>query len=156
MHSLGLHRWLSEKNLPAMQETWVWSLGRKDPLEKEMANTQYFYLGNPMDKVAWWASPWSHKSWTRLSDSTTIHSLLLIFIINVEIHQILFSICIWDNCVFLPLRNQGGKLHWCFKCKLHLHTGRVNLTCLSSLCTASSFSVYLMSLTDCDIMVRWT
>ena len=25
------------KNLPAMQETWVWSLSRKDPLEKEMA-----------------------------------------------------------------------------------------------------------------------
>ena len=25
------------KNLPAMQETWVRSLGRKDPLEKEMA-----------------------------------------------------------------------------------------------------------------------
>ena len=25
------------KNLPAMQETWVRSLGREDPLEKEMA-----------------------------------------------------------------------------------------------------------------------
>ena len=25
------------KNLPAMQETWVWSLGQADPLEKEMA-----------------------------------------------------------------------------------------------------------------------
>ena len=25
------------KCLPAMQETWVWSLGREDPLEKEMA-----------------------------------------------------------------------------------------------------------------------
>ena len=25
------------KSLPAMQETWVWSLGREDPLEKEMA-----------------------------------------------------------------------------------------------------------------------
>ena len=25
------------KNLPAMQETRVWSLGREDPLEKEMA-----------------------------------------------------------------------------------------------------------------------
>ena len=25
------------KNLPAMQETWVWSLGREDPLEKGMA-----------------------------------------------------------------------------------------------------------------------
>ena len=25
------------KSLPAMQEIWVWSLGREDPLEKEMA-----------------------------------------------------------------------------------------------------------------------
>ena len=25
------------KHLPAMKETWVLSLGRKDPLEKEMA-----------------------------------------------------------------------------------------------------------------------
>ena len=25
------------KNLPAMQEMWVWSLGREDTLEKEMA-----------------------------------------------------------------------------------------------------------------------
>ena len=25
------------KNLPVKQETWVWSLGREDPLEKEMA-----------------------------------------------------------------------------------------------------------------------
>ena len=26
-----------KKNLPAMQETWVQSLGREDPLEEEMA-----------------------------------------------------------------------------------------------------------------------
>ena len=26
------------KNLPAMRETWVWSLGQEDPLEKGMAN----------------------------------------------------------------------------------------------------------------------
>ena len=25
------------KNLPAMQETWVWSLGQDDPLEEKMA-----------------------------------------------------------------------------------------------------------------------
>ena len=25
------------KNLPIMQDTWVWSLGQEDPLEKEMA-----------------------------------------------------------------------------------------------------------------------
>ena len=37
----GLPRWLSGEKiyLPVqeMQETWIWSLGREDPLEKEMA-----------------------------------------------------------------------------------------------------------------------
>ena len=30
------------KNLPAMQETWVESLGQEDPLEKEMATHSSF------------------------------------------------------------------------------------------------------------------
>ena len=35
---IWLPRWLSgKKNSPAKQETWVRSLGWKDPLEKEMA-----------------------------------------------------------------------------------------------------------------------
>ena len=35
---MGLPWWLrQEKNLPAMQETWVRPLGREDPLEKGMA-----------------------------------------------------------------------------------------------------------------------
>ena len=29
------------KNLPAMRETWVWSLGREDTLEKGMATENY-------------------------------------------------------------------------------------------------------------------
>ena len=33
------------KNLPAMQETWVQSLGQEDPLEQEMAVTLVFLLG---------------------------------------------------------------------------------------------------------------
>ena len=45
------------KNLPTKQktqETWVQSLGRKDPLEKDTANQlQYPCLGNPMDRRAW-------------------------------------------------------------------------------------------------------
>ena len=45
------------KNLPAMQETRVWSLGWKDPLEKEMANPlQYSCLENSMDWGAWMQS----------------------------------------------------------------------------------------------------
>ena len=39
------------KNLPAMQETQVQFLGRKDPLEKEMATQlQYSCLENPRDR----------------------------------------------------------------------------------------------------------
>ena len=42
------------KNLPALQETWVRSLGWEEPLEKEMA-LQYSCLGNPMDRGVWQA-----------------------------------------------------------------------------------------------------
>ena len=42
------------KNLPAVQETWVRSLGQEDPLEKGMA-TFPFLPGNPMDRGAWQA-----------------------------------------------------------------------------------------------------
>ena len=37
------------KRLPAMQETWVQSLGREDPLEKEMA---------PHSSILAWRIPW--------------------------------------------------------------------------------------------------
>ena len=47
------------KNLPTMQKTWVQSLDREDSLEKslelEMA-LRYSCLGNPKDRVAWWAT----------------------------------------------------------------------------------------------------
>ena len=41
------------KNLFAMWETWANSLGRQDPLEKEMAT--HSGLENSMDREAWWA-----------------------------------------------------------------------------------------------------
>ena len=43
------------KNLPTMQETWVRSLGREDPLEKGLAihSLQYTCLENSMDRGAW-------------------------------------------------------------------------------------------------------
>ena len=46
---LGKHRGfpggMVVENLPAVQETWVRSLGREDPLEKEMATTPVFLAG---------------------------------------------------------------------------------------------------------------
>ena len=40
------------KNLPAMQETWVQSLGREDPLEKEMATHSNIFV---------WEIPWTEE-----------------------------------------------------------------------------------------------
>ena len=54
------------KNLPTMQKTWVWYLGQKDPLEKEIATHS---------NILAWRIPWEKpgqatvaESWTRLSD----------------------------------------------------------------------------------------
>ena len=44
------------KNPPAKQVMWVRSLGRKDPLEEEMAPHYSFCLKNLMNKGAWWAT----------------------------------------------------------------------------------------------------
>ena len=42
------------KNLPAVQETQVQSLGWEDPLEKEMATrSSILAWKNPMDRGAW-------------------------------------------------------------------------------------------------------
>ena len=40
------------KSLPAMQETWVRSLGQEDPLEKEMATHS---------STLAWKIPWTEK-----------------------------------------------------------------------------------------------
>ena len=58
------------KNLPAVQETWVRSLGWEDVLDEDMA-THFIILAwrIPMDRGAWWAIVHGvTKSRTRLSD----------------------------------------------------------------------------------------
>ena len=58
------------KNLPAMLETWVRSLGWEDPLEKGMATHSSILAWRiPMDKGAWWATVHGiTKSRAQLSD----------------------------------------------------------------------------------------
>ena len=60
------------KNLPAMQETWVQSLGQEDPLEKKMA-THFSILA--------WENPWTEEP-GGLSDAwdTLILKIYLLFI----------------------------------------------------------------------------
>jgi len=58
------------KNLPAMQETQVWSLGQEDPLEKEVAT----HSGIPT-----WEIPWTEElagcSWWGCKESDMTLSL---------------------------------------------------------------------------------
>ena len=51
------------KNLPAMREIQVPSLGQEDPLEEEIAtHSSILAWENSMDRGAWWATyPWRHK-----------------------------------------------------------------------------------------------
>ena len=58
------------KNPPAMQETWVQSLGWEDSLEEGMAtHSSTLAWRIPMDRGAWQAAVHGVvKSWTQLSD----------------------------------------------------------------------------------------
>ena len=83
------------KNPTAKQETWVQSLGREDPLEKEMAThssilawripwteepgkgngkpLQYSCLENPMDRGAWQG----YSSWGLKESDMTEHTHII-------------------------------------------------------------------------------
>ena len=43
------------KNLPAMQETQIWSLGQEDTLQKGMATHSSILAQSSLDRGAWWA-----------------------------------------------------------------------------------------------------
>ena len=56
------------KNLPAMQETWVWPLGQEDHPEKGMA-IHYSCLVNSVERGAWQGTVCGiTKTWTQLSN----------------------------------------------------------------------------------------
>ena len=57
------------KNLPAMWETWVRSLGWEDSVEEGMSTySSILTWRTPMDRAAWCATVHGvAKSWTRLS-----------------------------------------------------------------------------------------
>ena len=61
------------KNLPAMQETWVQSLGQEDPLEKEMATHSSILVW----KIPWTEEPGRLQSTWGCKESDTTERLTL-------------------------------------------------------------------------------
>ena len=78
------------KILPAMQGTYIQSLGREDPLQKEMAtHSSYSCLENTKDRGAWQATVHEvSESWTRLRD---YHSLIQFSSLQLLSHVRLFE-----------------------------------------------------------------
>ena len=63
------------KNLPAVQENWVWSLGWEDPLEKGMAPHSVFLPEEFHGQRSWAGySPWGHKKSDMTRWLTTFHT----------------------------------------------------------------------------------
>ena len=104
------------KQLPAMRETWVRSLGWEDsPGEGNGNPLQYSCLENPMDRGAWWATVHGvTKSRTRLNDFThsLTHSLKKINRENYYLRIILklIGFYLWAS---IPLE----KIQHCLQCK---------------------------------------
>ena len=66
------------KNLPAMKETWVQSLGQEDPLEKGMDTPVFLPREFHGQRNLAGYSPWSHKqsdTTKRLNTHTTFQKL---------------------------------------------------------------------------------
>ena len=56
------------KNLSAVQEIWIQSLGQEESLQKGMATFPVFLPENSMDRGAWWATLHGVTELDRLSD----------------------------------------------------------------------------------------
>ena len=74
------------ENPPAVDETWVRSLGQKDPLEQEIATHSSILAWEiPMDRGAWQTTVHRvAKSWTQLKQLST-HTIALESAISTSI-----------------------------------------------------------------------
>ena len=69
LHAVSLaQRW---KRLPAMRETWIWSLGQEDALEKEMATHSSILSG----RIPWMEEPTVAVQSTGRKESDTTERL---------------------------------------------------------------------------------
>ena len=99
--SQGFPRWPLGKESACQcrreQETWVWSLGWKDPLEEETAtHSSSLAWENSMDRGAWWATVHGvAKSWTWLK---WLNTHAWIFHITKQVK----SLSIWKTLQGLP------------------------------------------------------
>ena len=96
---LWLSWWFNIKNLPAMQETRVWSLGGEDPLEKAMATHSSILAG----KIPWTEEPGGlHSPWDckelNMAEHTCMHIFLAVwFKVEAVRAGLTLEVCVHNN-----------------------------------------------------------
>ena len=81
------------KNLPAMQETWVWSLGQEDPLEKGKATHS---------SILAWRIPWTIP-WDLIESNTTERLSLSLFTLS--------TFRLWGSSSSLEQQSSNYRMH---------------------------------------------
>ena len=92
------------KNMPAIQETWVWSL-QADPLEKEMATHS---------SILAWRIPWTEEPgglqsmWSQRVRHNWVTNTFRAF---QEVIKVTWVICMrpWSNKIDIPIRGRNSK-----------------------------------------------
>ena len=73
------------KNLPAMRETWIWSLGWEDPLEEGRATHSSILAWRiPVDRGAWWATVHGVAELYKTEWLNTVMSWTKVLCINLQ------------------------------------------------------------------------
>jgi len=111
------------KNMPVMQETWVWSLGQEDPLEKGMASHS---------SILAWRIPWTEPGGLQSTGSQRLRSNL-----------------VSNTFTFLSL----GKTHLRFICVLYISVVGFPFLLLSSISLHGYTTVCLFIYPLMDIWV---
>ena len=93
------------KNLPSMQKTWVWSLGRKDLLEKEMAIHSSILAW----RIPWTqepGKPWGHK---RVRHNWATKLLLNYIYVKVKVIQSCPTLYDPMDCIAFPFSRESSQ-----------------------------------------------
>ena len=119
------------KNLPAMQETWVWSLGWEDPLEKEMAAHSSILA----QEIPWTEEPGRLQS---MGSQTVRHHWVTFIECTLSLH-----ICLQCPSQAFPARDGYSYLKLIFCCYYYFLSHYFILI------------FYWLCLTACRILVPW-
>ena len=108
------------KNLPAMQETWVRSLGQEDPQEKGMATCASILARRIPQRILEGHSPWGHTALDTSERRTLSHFLFHLVVSPYLESELNHVACRCNNGISANLKSRitadGGCSHEIKRC----------------------------------------